>query len=212
MSKKAKSKIYFISGIDTNVGKTIVSSILTEALQADYWKPIQAGDLENSDTDKVKSLISFPNAVLHPNSYALKTPASPHYAAELDQVKIELTNITLPLTTNHLIIEGAGGLMVPLNEQVLILDLIQTLDVALILVVKNYLGSINHTLLSIDAAKQRNIPIRGLIFNGESNAASEDYILKYSQLPFLGRIQQIPELNKQAIKHYAKQFEFLRHD
>ena len=212
MSPKPKSKIYFVSGIDTNVGKTIVSSILTEALQADYWKPIQAGDLKNSDTDKVRSLVSNQKSMFHPNSYALKTAASPHYAAKIDEIYIDLQQITLPKTDNHFIIEGAGGLLVPLNDKELIIDLIQQLDVALIIVVKNYLGSINHTLLSVEVAKLRGIPIKGLIFNGESNAASEDYILNYTQLPFLGRVQTLSEVNRSTIKHYAKQFEFLKHD
>jgi len=212
MSVNAKSKKYFISGIDTNIGKTIVSSILTEALQADYWKPIQAGDLENSDTDKVRSLVSNQKSRFHSNSYALKTAASPHYAAKMDEIRIDLKEITLPKTENHLIIEGAGGLLVPLNANELIIDLIQLLDVELILVVKSYLGSINHTLLSVEAAKRRLIPIKGIIFNGESNAASEEYILNYTQLPFLGRVRTLPELNRAAIQVYAKQFEFLKHD
>jgi dethiobiotin synthetase len=212
MSVNAKSKKYFISGIDTNIGKTIVSSILTEALQADYWKPIQAGDLENSDTDKVRSLVSNQKSRFHSNSYALKTAASPHYAAKMDEIRIDLKEITLPKTENHLIIEGAGGLLVPLNANELIIDLIQLLDVELILVVKSYLGSINHTLLSVEAAKRRLIPIKGIIFNGESNAASEEYILNFTQLPFLGRVRTLPELNRAAIQVYAKQFEFLKHD
>jgi dethiobiotin synthetase len=212
MSLKSKSKTYFISGIDTNIGKTIVSSILTEALHADYWKPIQAGDLKNSDTDQVRSLVSNLTSKFHPNSYALKTAASPHYAAEMDKLHIDLQKVILPETENHLIIEGAGGLMVPLNANELIIDLIQQLDAELILVVKNFLGSINHTLMSVEVAKIRNITIKGVIFNGESNAASEDYILNYTQLPFLGRVQTLPELNKTSIKHYSKQFEFLKHD
>jgi dethiobiotin synthetase len=211
-SIKTSPKTYFISGIDTNIGKTVVSSILTEALEADYWKPIQAGDLDNSDTDKVKSLVRNSDTEFHPNAYALKTPASPHYAAELDQVRIDMNNIQIPQTQNHLIIEGAGGLLVPLNDKDLVIDLIVKLKVPLILVMKNYLGSINHSLMSIEVAKQRGISIRGLIFNGETNSASEDYILQYSDLPILGRIKNIEELNSSIIKQYAKQFEFLKYD
>ena len=206
------TKTYFIAGIDTNVGKTIVSSILTEALQADYWKPIQAGDLENSDTDKVSALISNPYSKFHPNAYALKTPASPHYAAALDKIEISLNEIKKPITNNHLIIEGAGGLLVPLYEKDLLIDLIQKLEVALILLIKNYLGSNNHSFLSIEALQSRNIKIKGLIFSGESNAASEDYILAYSKIPFLGRVKTMNDINKQVIKQYAQQFEFLKND
>jgi dethiobiotin synthetase len=123
-----------------------------------------------------------------------------------------MNNIQIPQTQNHLIIEGAGGLLVPLNDKDLVIDLIVKLKVPLILVMKNYLGSINHSLMSIEVAKQRGISIRGLIFNGETNSASEDYILQYSDLPILGRIKNIEELNSSIIKQYAKQFEFLKYD
>lgn len=208
MSKKA----YFIAGIDTNIGKTIVSAILTEALEADYWKPIQSGDLTNSDSDKLKALISNSKTALHPNAYALQEAASPHYSASLENIHIDLTSIHLPKTENHLIVEGAGGLLVPLNDKDLLIDCIQNLGIEVILVIKNYLGSINHSLLSIEALKARKIPVRGLIFNGPTNAASEDYILAYSGLAFLGRIREEKNFDKEKIKEYAKQFQFLAHD
>jgi dethiobiotin synthetase len=107
----------FVTGIGTDVGKTIVSAVLVEALQADYWKPIQAGDLDNSDTQKVQRLVTNTKSQFHKEAYRLNTPASPHYAAELDGIEISLNNIQLPQTTNQLIIEGAGGLMVPINQK-----------------------------------------------------------------------------------------------
>ncbi|MCB0510685.1 MAG: dethiobiotin synthase [Bacteroidetes bacterium] len=208
MSKKA----YFIAGIDTNIGKTIVSAILTEALEADYWKPIQSGDLTNSDSDKLQALISNSKTTIHPNAYALQEAASPHYSAALENIHIDLASIHLPKTENHLIVEGAGGLLVPLNDKDLLIDCIQNLGIEVILVIKNYLGSINHSLLSIEALKARKIPVRGLIFNGPSNAAREDYILAYSGLAFLGRIREEKNFDKEKIKEYAKQFQFLAHD
>ena len=141
------TKTYFITGIGTEVGKTIVSAVVTEALWADYFKPIQAGDLEYSDTDKVKALISNSKSKFFNNAYALKTPMSPHAAAEIDEVTIDLKSISRPKTQNHLVIEGAGGLMVPLNNKDCIIDLIEKTD-KIILVSRHYLGSINHTLLS----------------------------------------------------------------
>src|SRR5690606_3561748 len=147
---------YFITGIGTEVGKTIVSAILTEALEADYWKPIQAGDLDNSDTDKVKALVSNSKTVFHPNAFALKTPMSPHAAAEIDGVLIEKKKIQRPKTENSLVIEGAGGLLVPINDSETILDLIRPEDFV-ILVSRHYLGSINHTLLSMEALKNRGL-------------------------------------------------------
>lgn len=205
-------KSFFISGIDTNIGKTIVSTILTEALEADYWKPIQSGDLMNSDSDKLRSLISNSKTYIHPNAYALHEAASPHYSAALENIRIDMSTIELPQTNNHLIVEGAGGLLVPLNESSLLIDWIEKLGIEVILVIKNYLGSINHSLLSIEALKSRGIPVRGLIFNGPVNAASEDYILEYSKLPFLGRIREEEEFNKEKIKEYAKQFQYLAND
>ena len=115
----------FVTGIGTDVGKTIASAIITEALEADYWKPIQAGDLENSDSHKVKSFLSNKKTVIHPNSYALNTPASPHFAAELDGVTIDLNKIIEPKTENNLVVEGAGGVFVPLNDIDCVIDLIQ---------------------------------------------------------------------------------------
>ena len=144
----------FITGISTDVGKTVVSAIITQALEADYWKPIQAGDLNNSDTHKIKAYVSNQKTTFFENSYALNTPASPHHAAELDCVQIDIQKIIEPKTENHLVIEGAGGLYVPLNSNETIVDLIQP-DYKVIVVSRHYLGSINHTLLTIEALKNR---------------------------------------------------------
>lgn len=190
------SKRYFVTGIGTEIGKTVTSAVLVEKLKADYWKPIQSGDLHHSDTMKVKSLVSNPNSVFHEEAYKLTQPYSPHYSAQLDGVEIDLTHIQLPDTKNNLIIEGAGGLMVPLNKQHLIIDLIKQLEVEVILVSKNYLGSINHTLLSVEALKNRNIPIKGIIFNGDNNPSSEEAISGMSDLPIIGRIPAIIQLDK----------------
>ena len=147
-------KRIFVTGISTEVGKTIASAIIVEALNADYWKPIQAGDLDSSDSHKVSSLISNEISVIHPNSYALNQPMSPHAAAELDGIKIDLAQISVPHTTNHLVIEGAGGLLVPLNENNTILDLIDP-TYKVIVVSRHYLGSINHSLLTINLLLQK---------------------------------------------------------
>tara|TARA_B110000037_G_C16962485_1_gene441566 strand:+ start:108 stop:740 length:633 start_codon:yes stop_codon:yes gene_type:complete len=207
-----KQKTYFVSGIGTDVGKTVVSALLVEAMQADYWKPIQAGDLHHSDTDKVRALVANRNSQFHPNAYALKTPASPHYAAELDGVDIELAKISKPNTENSLIIEGAGGLMVPLNSNELILDLVESLSVEVILVMNNYLGSINHSLLTLEVLKQRKIPLKGIIFCGETYAPGENYILSYSGARFLGRVPHLKDLSAETIHKLAEQYKFLKDD
>ena len=198
-------KTYFVTGIGTEVGKTAVSAILVETLQADYWKPIQAGDLDESDSAKVKRLISNTRTKFHPEAYCLNTAASPHIAALIDHVQIDISKISLPETKNNLIIEGAGGVMVPLNEKGdLMIDLIKKLNTEVILVSKNYLGSINHTLLTIEALKNKQINIRGIIFNGNPKPSSEDFILKFSGIKCLGNIEEEKVFNKEIISKYAK--------
>jgi len=201
-------KSYFVTGIGTNIGKTIVSAILTEALEADYWKPIQAGDLEYTDSFKVKDLISNSTTKIHPEAYRLNKPMSPHAAAKLDNITIDLEKIELPKTTNNLIIEGAGGLMVPLNDNELIIDLIQKLDAEVILVSQNYLGSINHTLLSLESLKVRKLKVKGIIFNGNPNLETENYILNYSGAKCLGRIDEHQEINQEVVLSYKNKFNF----
>ncbi|GET45317.1 dethiobiotin synthase [Capnocytophaga felis] len=193
---------YFITGISTDVGKTIVSAIITEALHADYWKPIQAGDLENSDTYKVSRLISNNKTVFHSSSYALNTPASPHLSAELDGISIDIKKIKRPDTDNQLVIEGAGGLLVPINQTDTIADLILPSD-KIIIVSRHYLGSINHTLLTYEALKQRNLSVYGIIFSGKENESSESIILKKTGMKFLGRIDEEPYFDKNVILYYA---------
>lgn len=190
---------YFITGIGTGIGKTLVSAILTEKLKADYWKPIQSGDLETSDSITINSLVSNSRTVIHPESYRLTKPLSPHLSARLDGIEIDLNQINLPETNNNLIIEGAGGLMVPLNETELIVDLIKKLGVEVILVSQNYLGSINHTLLSVNLLRQYEIPVKGIIFNGTENEETERYILQYTKIKKLGYIPGLHQIDKAHI-------------
>lgn len=198
-------KPLFITGIGTGIGKTVVSAILAEKLEADYWKPIQCGDLENSDTDQVKSLVSNMKTKFHPEIYRLSQPFSPHKSAILDGIRIELEEIILPVTHNQLIIEGAGGLMVPLNEHYLLIDLIKKLDAEVILVSENYLGSINHTLLSLEILKMRNIFLKGIVFNGESDTYAEEIILNLSGITSFAKIPKMDNLNKKSIIKLSKE-------
>ena len=196
---------FFITGISTEVGKTIVSAIITEALQADYWKPIQSGDLDNSDTHKVQRLISNKKSVFHSNSYALKTPVSPHLSAKLDNIEIEIDKIERPNTNNDLVIEGAGGLLVPLNEKHTIADLLLPTD-KIILVSRHYLGSINHTLLTFEYLKQRGFSIFGIVFSGMKNSSSESIILEKTKSKCLLHIDEEPYFDKNVISYYAEKF------
>ncbi|GAA4089595.1 dethiobiotin synthase [Mucilaginibacter panaciglaebae] len=196
------NKPLFITGIGTGIGKTIVSAILVESLKADYWKPIQSGDLDNSDTLSVQNLVSNTKSVFHAEAYRLTQPFSPHKSAALDGIEIDPSTIKIPKTDNTLIIEGAGGLMVPLNDSFLMIDLIGQLAAEVILVVKHYLGSINHTLLSLEALHRRNIPIKALIFNGEANESSEEVIKRFANCRTLSipDIQYITKENIAGIK------------
>ena len=196
----------FVTGIGTDVGKTVVAAILTEALQADYWKPVQAGDLENSDTHKVRRLISNDKTVFHPSAYALQTPMSPHAAAAIDGVEIGLDKIKRPKTDNHLVIEGAGGLLVPLNNSDTVLDIAQPND-HIILVSRHYLGSINHSLLSIALLKARGFKNISLVFSGDEHPTTENIIATmHPDVPVLGRIDQEPYFDKNVVKAYADDF------
>ena len=196
----------FITGIGTDVGKTIAAAIVTQSLEADYWKPIQAGDLEDSDSHKIKKYLSNATTVIHPNSYAFTTPASPHLAAERDDVIVDVEQIIEPGTNNrHLVIEGAGGIYVPLNDNDTIADLIKP-DYKVIVVSRHYLGSINHTLLTVEALKHRGITIAGIIFNGDENVASESIILKKTGLAMIGRIENEPYFDQNVIADYADTF------
>lgn len=196
---------YFITGIGTEVGKTIVAAIVTEALNADYWKPIQAGDLDKSDTHKVEKLVANKESVFHKNSYALNTPMSPHASAEIDGIKIQLNNIKRPDTKKDLVIEGAGGLLVPLNDKDTIIDLISKED-KVVLVSRHYLGSINHTLLSIESLKNRGIENIGVIFSGDEHPTTEEAIRKIGKVKIVGRIDEEPYFDEMVIKEYAGKF------
>lgn len=196
---------YFITGISTEVGKTIASAIVTEALEADYWKPVQAGELDHSDTHKVEYLISNDISQYHDNSFALETPMSPHAAAEIDGVQITLPEIKRPKTANNLVIEGAGGLLVPLNDTDTIIDLIVPTD-KIIVVSRHYLGSINHTLLTIEALKSRNLTVAGIVFSGDEHPTTEAIIQKMAQVPIIGRIDEEPYFDERVISEYASLF------
>ncbi len=196
-------KQFVVAGIGTEIGKTVASAVLVEALWADYWKPVQSGALTDSDTATVRRLVSNPKSQFHPEAYRLMQPLSPHAAAELDGVRIDLARMTLPQTDNALVIELAGGLMVPLNDRELNIDWVQRLGLPVVLVSRNYLGSINHTLLSVEVCRNRNVPVLGLLFNGPTVPASETFILTYTGLPCLGRIRQEDQITQAVVSRYA---------
>jgi dethiobiotin synthetase len=193
-------KQFIIAGIGTEIGKTVVSAILTAGLKADYWKPVQSGDIETGDAYWIRKWV--PSATIHPSTYALTQPLSPHSAAEIDGITIELEKFKVP-TDQTLIIELAGGIMVPLNDHETNLDLIKQLNLPIILVSKNYLGSINHTLLSYEILKQQGVQMAGIVFNGPENTSGEKFILNHTGLPLVLRVNTVNELNEAVIASYA---------
>jgi dethiobiotin synthetase len=197
-------KRFFVSGIGTEVGKTLVSAILCEAWKTDYWKPVQSGGLDHTDCMEVKALVSNQNTKFHPETYLLPFPISPHASAARAGVDIDTSRFNLPETSNNLIVEGAGGLMVPLNHRFFVIDLIAQLRLPVILVSRHYLGSINHTLLSIDLLRTRGVELAGIVFNGAQNSATEEVILQYSfGLKVLGRIPHAEKVDRAFVLEQA---------
>ena len=198
------NKSFIVAGIGTEIGKTLISAIFTQALQADYWKPIQSGNPEDADALYISKMTRIPDARIWDSTYVLSQPLSPHTAAEIDGVTIDLEKIQLPQTRNSLIVELAGGILVPINDHQTNLDLIKKLDLPVLLVSKNYLGSINHTLLTFQILKDNQIPIMGIVFNGPTNPSGEKFILNYTQLPVVLRVHQEKEITPETITRYAK--------
>lgn len=201
-------KKYFITGIGTEIGKTLISAIFTEALNADYWKPIQAGGLDKTDSMRVKEFISNPTSVIHQEAHLLSEPMSPHAAAEIDGVQLKWENIKIPNVNKNIIIEGAGGLMVPINDSELMLHFAKLHDIEVVLVSQNYLGSINHTLMTYEILKANGCKLAGIVFNGPTNVETEKYILNYTGLNCLLRVFQEDNLDKEIIMKYANKIEW----
>jgi dethiobiotin synthetase len=198
-----RKKVIGITGIGTEIGKTVVSTILVKALSADFWKPIQAGELNNLDSDFVKKF--NPQSTIFSERYLLTEPMSPHAAANIDGVLIQLSDFDLPLTKNSLIIEGAGGVMVPLNSHgLLISDLFANLVDEVILVSKHYLGSINHTLLTVQYLLTKGIKIKGILFVGDEHKTTESIIESTTSIKILGRIPWTKSIDQLFIETEAE--------
>lgn len=203
------AKRYFVTGIGTGVGKTLAAAILTEALHADYWKPIQSGTEEGDDTETMKNLVTNTGSKFYPEAYRLPKPLSPHAAAKAAGISISLQQIVVPVTTNTLIVEGAGGLLVPLNDTELVADLIRHIGAEVIVVSRHYLGSINHTLLTLQVIKNLGLPLKGIIFSGDVNHETESAILR-SGVHLLGRINEERTIDRSTVSRYAATFAKLK--
>lgn len=203
----------FITGIGTDVGKTIAAAVITEALGADYWKPVQAGFEDGTDALSVQSLLSNHQSVVHEEVYKLKTPASPHIAARKEGITIDIRQITDTAVAirkktagRPLIVEGAGGLLVPVNQQETVADLIKAMQAKVILVSRNYLGSINHSLLTASYCRSNDINVLGWIFN-DDYMQYETEIVAWSGYASLGSIPKLDKIDKTVIRRLAAQLQ-----
>jgi len=201
---------FFISGIGTGIGKTLVTAILTEAMQADYWKPVQAGFDTGTDSSRMGSLISTSQTIIHPESYKLKLAASPHIAAAEENRRIDPEQIFRDFKQMNparpLIIEGAGGLMVPLNEKDFVIDLVKKLDAKLILVSRNYLGSINHSLMTAKLCRSYGLDVTGWVFN-DDYLNYEAEIAGWSGYPILFSLPLFDTVSRQTVQEAARRYE-----
>lgn len=191
---------FVVVGTDTGVGKTVVAAMLAAGLKAAYWKPIQSGLTETTDTDRVRALSGLPESALLPEAFRLRTPISPHASAALDQVVIDPARLSLPRVEGRLIVEGAGGLMVPLNDDTLLIDLIRAWRLPALLVARSRLGTINHTLLSLAALRAYGISVVGVVMNGESDVVSRQAIEFYGKVRVLAEVPVLPRLNAATIR------------
>lgn len=193
-----------IAGIHTGIGKTVCSAVICQALGFDYWKPVQAGELDNTDSHFIKRNVTNPGCTIHPEKFRLTIPASPHYAAAADAVEIKSSDFVLPQSDNSVVVETAGGIMSPLSDTFLNIDLMQQLNLPAIVVSNNYLGSINHTLLTVEAMQKRGIDIKGLVFSGSEFASTRQFILQYTKLRLLFSIPQFDKITPATIADFAK--------
>ncbi len=197
----------FITGTSTDVGKTVASAILVKALGADYWKPVQCGDLENSDTNTLRNLVGADHlGTFHPERYRLKLPQSVHIAAAAEQKLVRLSDFAMPQTSRTLVIEGAGGALVPLNDDETVIDIARHLDVGVVLLTKFYLGTYNHTLLTIEALQARGIRILGIILNGQDAPEFCEFITRKTGVRFLGIIPTCTKVDSETIATLAHEW------
>jgi dethiobiotin synthetase len=199
-----RSKIYAVFGNHTEAGKTVASAVIVQALQAAYWKPVQTG--AQGFTDRQQILQWLPEAISIPEAYLLQHPSSPHYAAKLEGTAIDPAAIRLPKLDEPLVIETCGGALTPLTDDCLQADLYSGWGIDALLIVRHYLGGINHALLTMEALKSRGIPLKGLIYNGAPYPEAEKVITEYARAPIIGRLLPEGEISGEVVAKYAEQW------
>lgn len=206
MSKITFPKKLFVTGTDTEIGKTVLSATLCRGLQAEYWKPVQSGIDPQTDSETVASWAGMTKERIHPETYRLNEPMSPHASADLDGVEIEMGAFTLPDSRrDHLIVEGAGGVLVPLNREKMMLDLMVQLDLPVLLVARSTLGTLNHTLMSLQVMRSRGLTIWGVVLNGPHHSSNEEAILHYGKPNHLFRSLPLDTITPASLDHHFNQ-------
>ena len=202
MSYKGLPERLFVAGTDTDVGKTVVSAMLMVGKQAAYWKPVQSGIQKTTDSEWIRRMTGLPQSCFVPETYVLSQPLSPHAAAAIDDVRIEMSAFTLPDPKMYprLIVEGAGGVLVPLNNDHFMIDLIRHLNLPVLLVARSTLGTINHTLMSLVLLRQKKIPVVGVVMNGAPNKINKEAIESYGQVPVIAETDQLSRFDLEAFQ------------
>ncbi len=201
---------FFVTGTDTDVGKTVVSAWLLAHLDACYWKPVQAGTEPETDTETVRRLAEVPEDRILPEVYVLKEPLAPHEAARREGISIDMAKLIGPQDDRLLIVEGAGGLLVPLNEQDYVIDLIEDLNLPVILVARSTLGTINHTLLSLEALRRRGLVVAGVVINGPESPHNRAAIERYGKTQVIAEIPRLHTVTRSALRQIAPEFDLLK--
>jgi dethiobiotin synthetase len=201
MARRKYPKRIFVTGTDTGVGKTFVSAILVAGLKAEYWKPVQSGIEDKTDTQWIIERTGLTEDYFHPETYLLKLPISPHASAANDGINIQLDHFKVPENkkSKHLVIEGAGGIMVPLNKEQFMLDLMKKIGEPVLLVASNSLGTINHTMLSLLQLRMHGLDVIGVILNGEKNVINREAIERYGKVEVLAEIEMIQDVNPKTL-------------
>ena len=189
---------FFLTGTDTEVGKTVICAWLMVHYKCHYWKPIQSG-MDSPDTKTIQKITGFDNSFFFPPVYELQQPLSPHESAKRDGIKVELANFLLPRKEMKVIVEGAGGILVPINERYFIVDIIKKLKLPILLVARSGLGTINHTLLTVSELKKRNLPLLGIILNGKRNQSNKEAVEKYSGVSVVSELEPIKTLDRKTL-------------
>jgi dethiobiotin synthase len=201
---------FFVTGTDTEVGKTLVSAWLLTQLDGSYWKPIQAGTVPTTDSATVQNLAELPVSRVLPEAYLLPEAIAPHESARRANIAMDMEKLKLPPHDGLVVVEGAGGLMVPIVDGAYMVDLADALDLPIILVARSTLGTINHTLLSVEAIRRRGLPLAGVVISGPETPHNRAAIERFGKVEVIAEIPQLETVNRDTLKAIAPELDLLK--